>query len=283
MIAIAPEWIGRDAVARVRDGRARCSTRTGSRCTRPRCRRWPRPCSPRSPPPPRRTRRRPACSPRCCPSSRPSCTSSRGSAASPGLSTPAPSFGQHVASLAPGSAFGVVLLARARRAPAPRRRRRRPGAAAHAPLAARRRAARASAPTGSANAVNPALGDLEVRRVEPTPGGPSWWGTAKLVEAVAYPLDVQRARRRAGRAARPVDVPLVPRAGRPLALPAVRPPRPPGAPQRSSARSAAAPARALARRRQPRGRHGVRVVGCDLDPRRGRRSGPRAGDRAATA
>ena len=40
--------------------------------------------------------------------------------------------------------------------------------------------------------VNAALGDLEVRPVEPTPNGPTWWGTGKLVESVAYPVDVQR-------------------------------------------------------------------------------------------
>jgi hypothetical protein len=42
------------------------------------------------------------------------------------------------------------------------------------------------------HAVNAALGNLEVRTVEPTPNGPSWWGTGKLVESVAYPVDVQR-------------------------------------------------------------------------------------------
>ena len=39
--------------------------------------------------------------------------------------------------------------------------------------------------------VHPALGQLEVRQVEPTPGGKKWWGTGKLVEAVAYPVDVR--------------------------------------------------------------------------------------------
>ena len=55
----------------------------------------------------------------------------------------------------------------------------------------------AVAPRGSGGAdwirdtLNPALGGLELRRVEPTPGGQTWWGTGKLVEAVAYPLDAR--------------------------------------------------------------------------------------------
>jgi hypothetical protein len=107
-----------------------------------------------------------------------------------GLSTPAPSFGQHVASLTPGSAFAVSSW------PEPSVHRLR-GDGAGVPVPELTRPARlVVAPqiertdwvTG---VISPALGGLEVRRVEPTPGGPTWWGTSKLVEAVAYPLDVQ--------------------------------------------------------------------------------------------
>ena len=107
-----------------------------------------------------------------------------------GLSTPAPSFGQHVASMAPGSTFGVTSWPE----PAVHRLR---GDGAGVPVPQLARPSRlAVAPRSEragwvADAVNPALGGLELRRVEPTPGGPSWWGTSKLVEAVAYPLDVQ--------------------------------------------------------------------------------------------
>jgi hypothetical protein len=106
-----------------------------------------------------------------------------------GLSTPAPSFGQHLASLGPGSAFGVSswpepsvhrLHGEGPGVPVPELTR--PSRLAVAP--------RTERADWVANALNPALGGLELRRVEPTPGGPAWWGTSKLVEAVAYPLDV---------------------------------------------------------------------------------------------
>jgi hypothetical protein len=50
-------------------------------------------------------------------------------------------------------------------------------------------AARAD-PAWILGAVNPALGGLDVRAVEPTPRGPTWWGTSKLVESVVIPLDI---------------------------------------------------------------------------------------------
>ena len=41
-----------------------------------------------------------------------------------------------------------------------------------------------------------ALGGLPVAAVEPTPNGPSWWGTSKVVESVVFPTDVRGPRRR---------------------------------------------------------------------------------------
>jgi hypothetical protein len=107
-----------------------------------------------------------------------------------GLSTPTPSFGQHVASLTPGSAFAVSSW------PEPEVHRLK-GAGADIPVPTLDRpsrlvvAPRADELDWILGTVNPALGNLEVRRVEPTPGGAEWWGTGKLVEAVVYPLDVQ--------------------------------------------------------------------------------------------
>jgi hypothetical protein len=107
-----------------------------------------------------------------------------------GLSSPAPSFGQHVASLSPGSAFAVSSWPE----PAVHRLK---GDGTAIPLPELTRPSRlAVAPRAEQadwilNTVNPALGNLEVRRLEPTPRGADWWGTAKLVEAVAYPLDVR--------------------------------------------------------------------------------------------
>jgi hypothetical protein len=105
-----------------------------------------------------------------------------------GLSTPAPSLSQHLASLTPGSAFGVSSY------PEPtvhRLGRELPGV----PLPRIDRPARLAVSDHGGDgawiqAVNAALGNLEVRQVEPTPNGPSWWGTGKLVESVAFPVDV---------------------------------------------------------------------------------------------
>ncbi len=106
-----------------------------------------------------------------------------------GLSTPAPTLAQHITSFGPGTAFAVTSF---------------PELAVHrlskaAPeislppverpsrLAVCDHGGDASWMLGS---VAGAL-DVEVREVAPTPAGPKWWGTGKLVEAVLYPTDVQ--------------------------------------------------------------------------------------------
>jgi hypothetical protein len=107
-----------------------------------------------------------------------------------GLSTPAPSFGQHLASLAPGSAFAVSSF------PEPAVHRIAGGDSV--PLPRIERPSRLVVAAGDGDVgwitgtVNPALGGLETRQVEPTPGGQKWWGTGKVVEAVAFPVDVER-------------------------------------------------------------------------------------------
>ena len=106
-----------------------------------------------------------------------------------GLSTPAPSFSQHLASLTPGSAFAVSSFPE----PAVHRL---SGDGPGVPVPQLTRPSRlAVAPdAGRADwvlgALNPALGELEVRQLEATPRGAAWWGTRKLVEAVAHPVDV---------------------------------------------------------------------------------------------
>jgi len=107
-----------------------------------------------------------------------------------GLSVPAPTIGQHMASLTPGSAFGVSSY------PEPSvHKLGRDGAGV--PLPRIERPSRLAVSDHGGNAgwiqtVNGALGGLDVRSVDPTPNGPSWWGTGKLVESVAYPVDMQR-------------------------------------------------------------------------------------------
>jgi hypothetical protein len=106
-----------------------------------------------------------------------------------GLSNPQPSFGQHVASLGPRSAFGVSSW------PEPSVHKLEPGKAT-VPLPQIARPSRmVVAPRGgdaewAMKIVNRELGGLPVAEVAPTPGGPAWWGTSKLVESVVYPVDV---------------------------------------------------------------------------------------------
>jgi hypothetical protein len=108
-----------------------------------------------------------------------------------GLSTPVPSFGQHLASLAPGSAFAVSSYPE----PAVHRL---GGSRAAVPLPPVERPSRlvVAGRDGDVDwitrTVNAALGGLDTRQVEPTPGGQKWWGTGKLVESVVFPVDVER-------------------------------------------------------------------------------------------
>jgi hypothetical protein len=106
-----------------------------------------------------------------------------------GLSAPTPTFGQHLASLRPNSAFGVSswpepsvhkLSAGEPGVPLPEIVR--PSRMVIAP--------RAGDTAWARETVNAALGGLPVAEVEATPNGPSWWGTAKIVESVVFPVDV---------------------------------------------------------------------------------------------
>ena len=105
-----------------------------------------------------------------------------------GLSAPAPSFGQHLASLGPSSAFGVSswpepsvhkLSAGEPGVPLPEIAR--PSRMVVAP--------RNGDAAWAKDTVNRALGGLPVAEVEATPNGPSWWGTSKVVESVVFPVD----------------------------------------------------------------------------------------------
>jgi hypothetical protein len=105
-----------------------------------------------------------------------------------GLSAPAPTFGQHLASLGPNSAFGVSswpepsvhkLSAGEPGVPLPEITR--PSRMVVAP--------RNGDASWAKDTVNRALGGLPVAEVSPTPGGPSWWGTSKVVESVVFPVD----------------------------------------------------------------------------------------------
>jgi hypothetical protein len=105
-----------------------------------------------------------------------------------GLKHPAPSIGQHVSSLTPGSAFAVSSH------PQPAVHKVQSGQPS-VPLPRLVRASRLaiSARNGDeqwiTGPVNAALGNLPLVRVDPTPGGQEYWGTGKVVEAVVVPAD----------------------------------------------------------------------------------------------
>jgi hypothetical protein len=105
-----------------------------------------------------------------------------------GLSAPAPSFGQHLASLGPNSAFGVSSW------PEPSVQKL-SGGEPGVPLPEIARPSRMVVAPRNGDAawardtVNRALGGLPVAEVEATPNGPSWWGTSKVVESVVFPID----------------------------------------------------------------------------------------------
>jgi hypothetical protein len=106
------------------------------------------------------------------------------------LRRPAPSVAQHARSALPGSAFAVVVA---------------PDEHVHtlgrndsgieiAPAGQPAQLVVASGEGGDTawvlETLNPALGSLPVLEVAPSEAGPSWWGTSKLVEAVAAPTDL---------------------------------------------------------------------------------------------
>jgi hypothetical protein len=105
-----------------------------------------------------------------------------------GLSVPAPSLGQHLASLSPGSAFGVSSY------PEPSVHKLGRDGGVPLPEITRPSAMVVSDQGGDVawiQTLNAQLGNLQVRQVEPTPNGPTWWGTGKLVESVVHPTDVE--------------------------------------------------------------------------------------------
>jgi hypothetical protein len=105
-----------------------------------------------------------------------------------GLKRPTPSLGQHITSFSPGSAFGVSSY------PEPAVHKLRNGELG-VPLPTLTRPSRlVIAPRQGdegwlTGPVNQGLGDLPVVRVDPTPQGPAYWSTSKVVEAVVCPAD----------------------------------------------------------------------------------------------
>jgi hypothetical protein len=99
------------------------------------------------------------------------------------LKHPAPSLGQHVSSLAPGRAFGVSSY------PQPAVHRLKAGELG-VPVPPVTRPSRLVVAARLTGPVNAALGGLPVLQLDPTPQGPSYWSTGKLVEGIVCPVDV---------------------------------------------------------------------------------------------
>lgn len=107
-----------------------------------------------------------------------------------GLKQPSPSLLQHVVSLWPTSSYGVVLQPEHAIV-----RTDRPGQDLAIEVAERRMelvlAPREGGDTSwLTGGLNDALGGIAARTVAATRNGPEWWGTSRLVEAVAFPTDL---------------------------------------------------------------------------------------------
>jgi hypothetical protein len=113
-----------------------------------------------------------------------------------GLAKPSPSLAQHAVSLWPPTAFGVSLQPEPLIKRLTRKDRSMPFPTSYRPMSL------AVSVHGSGDAewvkevVAPGLGLPPVKEVEPAPGSSRWWGTSRLVEAVAYPIDVPVVARR---------------------------------------------------------------------------------------
>jgi hypothetical protein len=105
-----------------------------------------------------------------------------------GLKHPAPTLGQHMASLTPGSAFAVSSH------PQPTVHRVQHGQVS-VPLPRLVRSSRLAVAGRNVDdrwlteTVNQQLGNLPVLRVDATPAGAGYWGTSKVVEGVIVPAD----------------------------------------------------------------------------------------------
>ncbi|MGH2698715.1 MAG: hypothetical protein ACRDJL_05900 [Actinomycetota bacterium] len=106
------------------------------------------------------------------------------------LDHPSPSLAQHVASMSPASAFGVSFW------PEPSvKTLRKKDRTVSLPTTFRPMMLATAARDGGdvswlEEIVLPGLGMPPTARFDATPLGPRWWGTTRLVEAVAYPVDV---------------------------------------------------------------------------------------------
>jgi len=111
------------------------------------------------------------------------------------LDFPNPRMAQHLASLWPTTSFGVSFWPEPAVKTLTKKDRTVPLPTTFRPMMLATSQHNGD-PTWIDEIILPGLGGPPVARFEPTPLGPRWWGTSKLVEAVAYPLDVPVTARR---------------------------------------------------------------------------------------
>lgn len=113
-----------------------------------------------------------------------------------GLRSPSPSIVQHVASWWPKASFGVFFWPQ----PAVKLLTKKERFSVPVPTSYRPQciviAARECDREWVDDCVLPAFGSPPTKEVGPTDLGPEWWGTSRLVEVVAYPVDVPVTARR---------------------------------------------------------------------------------------
>jgi hypothetical protein len=106
------------------------------------------------------------------------------------LNNPSPSMGQHLLSMWPTSAFAVKFWPEPTVKTLRKKDRTLSLPTTFRPMMLATAAREGADATWVDEVVLPGLGKPPTVRFDPTPLGPRWWGTARLLEAVAYPVDV---------------------------------------------------------------------------------------------
>lgn len=116
-----------------------------------------------------------------------------------GLSSPAPNLAQHLMSLSPSTSFGVSVQPEPLIRRLTKSDRSMPVPTTYRPMCLAVASRDATGGRWIEEVISPGLGSPPLKHVEATPRGPKWWGSSKLAEAVAYPIDVPVVARRISR------------------------------------------------------------------------------------
>ena len=113
-----------------------------------------------------------------------------------GLNKPSPSLAQHVISWWPPTVFCVSLQPEPHIKRLTPKDRSMPFPTSYRPMSLAVSAHGSGDTEWVREVVAPGLGNPPVKEIGPAPGSSRWWGTSRLVEAVAYPIDVPVVARR---------------------------------------------------------------------------------------